>query len=60
MVKRELRRAQQVRIAFAEVLDKAEQDGIHTAVIRRSDPVAVICPLDWYNRACEALGDPPL
>ncbi len=60
MVKRELLPASDLRRNLFEKLDQVEREGRHFGVLRRSRAAALLVPVDWYNRACEALGDPPL
>ncbi len=57
MAKRQILGVEVIRKYFARYLSEAFS-GTHLIVFRRSAPVAVIVPPDWYQRASEAIGDP--
>ncbi len=57
MAKRKIIGAQEARQTFAAVMAAASK-GEQTIVIRRSTPVAVVVPAEWFHRAAELMGEP--
>ena len=57
MAKRKIIGAQDARQNFASVLADAA-DGVQTIVFRRSTPVVVVVPAEWFHRAAELMGEP--
>lgn len=58
MAKRKIMGVQQARQHFAAVVQDAAKDGEQTILLRRSTPVAVVVPAEWYHRAAELMGEP--
>lgn len=57
MAKRKIIGAQEARQTFAAVM-AAAGNGEQTIVFRRSTPIAVVVPAEWFHRAAEMMGEP--
>lgn len=57
MAKRKIIGAQEARQTFAAVI-AAAGDGEQTIVFRRSTPIAVVVPAEWFHRAAQLMGEP--
>lgn len=47
----------EVRNEIVDVMNRVRYAGDHIEVARYKDRQAVIVPVEWYERACEALGE---
>jgi len=57
MAKRKIIGAQEARQTFAAVM-AAAGNGEQTIVFRRSTPIAVVVPAEWFHRAAALMGEP--
>jgi prevent-host-death family protein len=57
MAKRKIIGAQEARQTFAALIADAAE-GVQTIVFRRSTPVVVVVPAEWFHRAAELMGEP--
>lgn len=48
-------RTEEARRNFRELLNEVEHQGAHIAITRYDNPSAILVPLDWYERAVQAL-----
>jgi antitoxin (DNA-binding transcriptional repressor) of toxin-antitoxin stability system len=44
-----------IRRDFRRYLDSVALDGQQVGILRYTTPVAVLVPISWHERACEAL-----
>lgn len=57
VVRRRLVSAQEARQGWAGVLTDAGA-GVQSVVVRRSAPVAVVVPVEWFVAAAALMGEP--
>ena len=48
-------RTEEARRNFRELLNEVEHQGAHIAITRYDSPSAMLVPMEWYDRAVEAL-----
>jgi hypothetical protein len=46
-----------LRRMIVKVMGRVQYGGEHIQAVRYQDAQAVIVPVDWYERACRALGE---
>jgi hypothetical protein len=46
-----------LRRLIVKVMGRVQYGGEHIQAVRYHDPQAVIVPVDWYEKACRALGE---
>jgi prevent-host-death family protein len=50
-------RSDEIRRRLRELMNAVERDGEHVTILRYDEPVAVIVPVDWHEKAAAALGE---
>jgi prevent-host-death family protein len=50
-------RSDEARRNFSPLLDEVKHQDVHITVLRYDKPVAVIVPVEWYERARKKLGN---
>jgi len=58
MAKRVLMGIQEFRVNLRSRVLAALNEREHTLVASRGKPVGVYVPIEWYQRACEGMGEP--
>lgn len=58
MAKVEHMTVEEARKVLGKRVDRARDEGLHTAVAKHGRTIAVVVPIDWYREAREAVGDP--
>jgi len=48
-------RTEEARRNFRELLNEVEHQGAHVTITRYDNPSAMLVPMEWYDRAVQAL-----